>query len=280
MARSDEIRKWLGQDYSRWSKLRRVMAAFYHNRVPRKLKFRLAGFLHWLTKAILACSAPILALWYGSISSFWIAGVAVAGLLSLHVIVSFFDRLSPSDQKDNQAETFVRVGDLLSLFRSSPIKASHRSEAIRACLGILENMALPITKSVKGEISVSLLVYVGSSATRMRISERNPGNTRPTNREVDGDMLLGHHCCSHDALPRVVDDIRQFGKGVAKSPTQAKLSYRSIFIIPLDPDPAKGRKAKGFISIDCARPYAFYGNRSNEIIVTSEPIKALISELI
>ena len=279
MPQAEEIRRWLENDYSRFTKIKRGLSALYYNRVPRTLRFRPLRFMNWLMKAVLASSAPILAYAYGTIPA-WMATVAALALFVVNTLIGLFDRITDTGAVDNQAETFVRVGDLVTAFKAGSVRAPNRTDAIRSCLGILENMALPITKSNKGDISVSLIVYVGNSSTKMRISDRNPGNTRPTNREIEGDKLLGHHCCAFDAAPRVIDDILSFGKELAKSPTQPNLAYRSIFVIPLEAQPADPRKAKGFISIDCARPYAFYGNRSNEIIITSEPLKTLISELI
>jgi hypothetical protein len=149
-----------------------------------------------------------------------------------------------------------------------------------ACLGIIENFVLPVTGSRRGEISVTLLVYEGTSRAKMRVRSRNPGNKRPINREVPSKSLLGHHACSSGSAPRVVNHIGHFGKDFAKSPTQTKLTYKSILIIPIECHTSEGTIIKGYVSVDAARPYAFYGNRANVIVVMCEPIINQLQQLI
>jgi hypothetical protein len=175
----------------------------------------------------------------------------------------------------------IRFGDLLTSFKANAVKGGpNREAAIEACLGIVETIALPATKSKQGEISVTLITYLGNSHSRMRVRKRNPGNMRPANREFDSERILGHHVCQHGNAPMIVNQIKHFGKDFAQSPTQTRYDYKSILVIPLPCDDESGQKPKGFVSIDCNRPYAFYGNRANEIAVMSAPIVAQLREMV
>lgn len=285
MARSDKnerlVQSWIKDSYSPPRKLVRWSKGFYHNRVPRK--FRFSGVLHWLAKTGMASSAPVVAWAYGSISGLLATGVAGAIFVG-HSTVSFLDNLSKEkaiQSDDNQTDIVVRFGDLLVAHKvRGTLNDIERDDAIRACLGVLEVFSRQITRSRSGDISVSLVLYSGSSRTRMKVRYRNPGNTRPVNREVDADRMLGHIACVNDALPRVVHDLREFGRGAVASPTQSHAEYRSIFFFPLAVGEGTEKVVRGFVSIDCKRPYAFYGNRSNAIVVTCEPILSHIGELI
>lgn len=276
----ERIRVWLADDYRRPARFWRWLRGYYHNRIPRD--FRLIHLGHWLTKTGLASSAPGFAYFYGSITG----GVAIiAGIAFFcgHSFVSLIGRFATDSAikpTQNQSEVLVRFGDLLAAFKTNPVPAANKDDAIRACLGILENFSRQIAKSPKGDVSVSLVLYVGNSTTQMRIRHRNSGNERPINRAFDGSSLLGHHACNAEALPRVVHDIRSFGKSALKSPTQSKVDYRSIFIIPLEVENNEVKRVRGFVSIDCKRPFAFYGNRADAIIVTCQPIVSHIKELI
>jgi len=285
LARSKKIQKrvhsWIEDDYGLPWKVVRWSKGVYYNRAPTTLRFY--GLLHWLTKTGMASSAPLVAWVYGSISGLLATGVAGAIFVG-HSTVSFFDGLSKekaSQSDDNQTDIVVRFGDLLVAHKvKGTLNDIERDDAIRACLGVLEVFSRQITKTRSGDISVSLVLYSGSSQGRMKVRYRNPGNTRPVNREVDADKMLGHTACVNGALPRVVHDLREFGKGSITSPTQSKADYRSIFFFPLTVDSGDEKVVRGFVSIDCKRPYAFYGNRSSSIVVTCEPILNHIGELI
>ncbi|MBT1155718.1 hypothetical protein J1C56_08950 [Aminobacter anthyllidis] len=270
---------WLSEDFNVWQRFGRNALGLYHNKLPRE--FRLVGLTHWLSRTALASSAPGLAYFYGSIPG-WTAIVAGGGFFLAHSLVGVLDKLSKaksSDDNDVQSEMIIRVGDLLSSLKSRIAKSSDKDDAIRACLGIIENYARTVTKSKKGDLSVSLVLFSGNSTTRMKVRHRNPGNNRPTNREFDGRSLLGFHACGSGPAPRVVQDLKWFGKPALVSPTQQKVGYRSILIVPVQSSGTAGA-IRGFVSIDCARPYAFYGNRSNVIMVTCEPVFSHINELI
>ncbi|WP_442580698.1 hypothetical protein ACSBOB_01470 [Mesorhizobium sp. ASY16-5R] len=271
---------WLADDFGRPFRARRYLKGFYYNRLPRD--FRFAGVLHWLAKTSLASSAPAVAFYYGSVGSAT-AAITAAAIFGGHSIVSFLDRMSKdkaAGSSERQAEMMVRLGDLLNGFKGKSVASSDRDDVIRACLGILENYVRMITLSKKGDISVSLVLFVGASSTKMKVRHRNAGNDRPTNREFPATHLAGYRACQRGTEPRVVHDLREFPREAMVSPTQSAVTYRSIFIVPVASQTNDGPKVKGFVSIDSPRPYAFYGNRSNMIMVTCEPVFSRINELI
>src|SRR5690606_27676354 len=160
-------------------------AAFWHNKVPRRIRFW--GVVHLLFRAALIAAAPAAAAYYGTIT--WTqASVVAAVLVALNIASTFADQLSKSSDgpADFAMEGLVRVGDLLSTYKPSAVRGGDsRETAIGACLGIIESIALAITKARKGEISVALILYTGTGGSRMRVRKRNPGNLRPANREFD-----------------------------------------------------------------------------------------------
>jgi len=270
---------WINDSYPLHRRAAQWLRGLYYNRVPRH--FRPAGLTHFVLKSGLAASAPVLAWLYGTISG-GKATIIGAALFFLHSVVSFFDALSIEKNSQTDENDFVlRIGDLLASHKvGGTLQDSDRDGAIRACLGMLEIVARHVTKSRRGEISVSLVQYVGSSRSRMKVRYRNTGNTRPVNREVDANRMLGHNVCVCGALPRVLHDLREIEKSSIQSPTQSKIDYRSIFFLPIKVGEGERQEVKGFVSIDCKRPYAFYGNRAREIVVDCEPILNHIGELI
>ncbi|TAX39166.1 hypothetical protein [Rhizobium leguminosarum] len=274
------VAAWLNDAHGPLYRFRRGAMSLYHNKLPRE--FRFFGVFHWLTKTSIASSAPGFAWFYGSIAGTIAVGASVV-IFSAHSFAGFMDRMSrekASNPSDNQADILVRFGDLLSAIKSKASQTRDKDEAITACLSILEIFSRQITKSKKGDISVSLVLYSGSSRARMKVRHRNLGNERPRNREFDSASVLGHHACQSGPFPRVVHDIRHFGSAAMKSPTQSKMNYKSIFIIPLEVDGNNETVMRGFVSIDAKLPYAFYGNRANVIIVTCEPVINQLRELI
>ncbi|HWM48536.1 MAG TPA: hypothetical protein VNR11_16645 [Xanthobacteraceae bacterium] len=274
-----QVRAWLDDDYGRLQRWQRAAAGVFYNRFPRS--FRALPIFHWFGRNALAASAPIVALFYGTIgqvTAFWAAG----GLFFANVAVWVLGVLSEKKKGNGEAEAeaLVRFGDLLSAFKVGAVAKANRDRAIGACLGILEIHARRITKTKKGELSVSLVQYVGSSTTKMTIKYRNPGNLRSVGREFDCSALLGHHACQAGALPRVVHNLSQFGKNLT-SPTQSTIDYKSMLFIPLEvATSGGGARLKGFVSFDCQRPYAFYGNRNREIAVTCRPVIDHLKDLL
>ncbi len=269
------VSKWLADDYSRLERWHRGLSGIFYNRMPRR--FSLLPVTHWLIKTGLASSAPLIAFYYGSIgmnTAYYAASALFATNIVLNFLGLFLEKKNYEDP-----EALVRFGDLLTSFKVNSVAKQKRDDAIRACLGILEVHTRRITKSDKGEIAVSLVQYVGSSSSLMTIRHRNPGNNRAVGREFDGTDLLGHHACQGVPLPRVVHHTRFFGS--LNSPTQSGANYKSLMFIPLEVAGPKGEnRVKGFVSIDCQRPYGFYGNRSREIMVTCRPIVDHIRDLL
>lgn len=277
-ADQETIRRWLDEDLGRFGWFRQKVGAVWHNKIPKR--FRLFGLTHGLLKSVLIVSAPAASFFYGAVSlasAAWVGG-ALLGLNAASAIADGLSKVKASS--DYQSEALIRFGDLLTTLKRDAVKGQERDMAISACLGIIENSCLPLTKSRKGDISVTLILYQGASTTKLRVSKRNPGNERPTNREIDAERLLGHYACQHSATPRVVSDLQLFGKTFSVSPTQNRVNYRSILIVPLEA-PRRGESAiRGFVSIDHKRPYAFHGNLANVIVVTCEPIINQLRELL
>ena len=276
-----KISEWLSGNVAWYMRIYDAIKGIYNNKIPRE--FRILGIGHWISKTFLASSAPCVAYYFYASISGWTAMVASAAIFIGHSIVGMLDRGSKEKKKGmpvGDSEILIRFGDLLAALRANSTAAPNKDDAIRACLGILEIFARQITKSNKGDVSVSLVQYIGNSRSKMRIKYRNPGNERPVNREFDCRHLAGHYACQAGIAPRVVNDIRQFGRAGRTSPTQSTVNYRSIFIIPIAPRKADGNHVSGFVSIDCSRPYAFYGNRDNIITVTCEPVISHIRDLI
>lgn len=275
-----QVELWLADDYAWPARWRRAIAGVMHNRVPRQ--FRPMPVLHWLSRQGLASTPPFILLYYGTIG-FTTAYIAAGGLFIANAFVGFLGLAAEPKAipDDAHAEAMVRFGDLLGAFKTGSVPAARKPDAIRACLGILEIYARRITKTSKGDVSVSLVQYAGSSSTKLKILHRNPGNLRPVDgREFDGRYVLGHHACQHGARPCVVHQLNHFGRHL-QSPTQSRVEYKSIFFIPIEATTAGGGvRVKGFVSIDCKRPYAFYGNRSREISVTCRPIVDHLKDLL
>ena len=115
----------------------------------------------------------------------------------------------------------------------------------------------------------------------MRVRQRNPGNTRPKGRgDLDTERILGHHVCQRGEAPLAINHIKHFGKEFARSPTQSRYDYKSILLIPMVCDTRDGPRKKGFVSIDCNHPYAFYGNRANSIVTMAKPILSRLKEML
>lgn len=271
------IEDWLAGRPNRWETLR----GLYYNKKPQR--FRLFGFAHSLLHLLIVSSAPALAWFYGSISPST-AVIVGAILFVANWLLKFLSILSTekaSPTVDSQSDLMVRLGDLLTALNGrSKVSDDDRDDAIRACLGIIDVFCRQMTRAKKQEIAVSLVLYSDRDRVKMRIRHRNPGNERPVNREFDASRTIGHQACQRDGKPRVINDIKRFGKLAVVSPTQSDVDYRSIYFIPLETMADEMPLIRGFLSIDSKQPFAFYGNRANAIIVTCEPIVAHIKDLL
>ncbi|MFW2545515.1 hypothetical protein ACN2XU_23040 [Primorskyibacter sp. 2E107] len=272
------VKVWVEEDPSSLQKLKNSVLFWYYNKIPRGLRF--FGITHFLAKFGLIASAPSLAFFvYERITGLQ-AATATGVLFFLFVASSVLDNWSKG--KNNAAEqasveAWVRIGDLITSVKSSATPAANKDDTLTAALGVIEAYARQITKSPKRSISVSLALYDGKSTTSMKIRHRNPGNERPTGRKLKNlERVMGHIACQAGPEPRVVPDLRSFGKEAFFSPTQSTCTYRSIVILPIT---ALGNgKIKGFVSIDCDRPHAFHGNIADQLVVTTEPLINHIEE--
>lgn len=251
---------------------------FRYNKLLRD--FSIGRLLSWLSRLAMSISGPAITHFVFkkiSIAEAAIASGVVFSLFTMNSLLEQWLKRKSSVVDAASAETWVRIGDLINSVKSSATPAHERDGSITATLGVIEGYARTVTRSPKGEISVSLALYDGESTTKMKIRHRNPGNERPIGRPVkDINKVLGHIACQSGPGARVVNDLKDFGKEAMFSPTQSSLKYRALLLIPVTS--SRTEKVKGFISIDCARPYAFYRNRAKRLVVTCEPLIDHIQE--
>lgn len=276
-----QIQVWLKDDPNLARKVARWFKASYNNRWPKR--FRFFGVLHWTSRTAMASSAPAIA--YGIYESISLLTAAVAsGVIFLgHSLVSVLDSASKekkSPSSDAGTETIIRLGEVLAATKPKTREEGARNDAIRSALGVIEVFVRQVTGCEKGEISVSVALYNGSSDHQMTIRHRNPGNTRPINRKFDGRSALGHYACQAGRQPRIVHDVRGLHRDLQKSPTQSAASYRSFLIVPLIIRRGQEERVGGFLSIDSNRPYCFFGKRASIIVVNVEPIIEHIQDLL
>lgn len=251
---------------------------FRHNKFLRD--FSIGRLLSWLSRLAISTSGP--AITHFIFKKITLAEAAIASgvifvLFTINSLLEQWLKRKSSVVDAASAETWVRIGDLITSVKSSATPAHERDGSITATLGVIEGYARTVTRSPKGEISVSLALYDGESTTKMKIKHRNPGNERPIGRPLrDLNKVLGHIACQSGPGARVVNDLKDFGKEAMFSPTQSSRNYRSLLLIPITS--SRTQKIKGFISIDCARPYAFYRNRAKQLVVTCEPLIDHIQE--
>lgn len=275
------VEKWISDAPRFARRAARWAMASYHHRLPRHM--RPWAILHLLSKTAAACSAPFVAYVVYQTITAWMAGIAAALIVLLQAAVGFFDRLSKersSPQQHDQTEAIVRIGDLLGLCAPASKQQTIRDDMVRSALGIIENFARQVTHSKKGEISVSTALYQGNSNSRMHIRHRNPGNTRPVNRNFDGRAVLGHHACQAGDSPKIVHNLKRMNRIFRTSPTRSEVIYQSFLIIPLNIDRNGRTTIGGFLSIDATRPYTFYGNRGTQLIVNCQPVVEHIQRLL
>lgn len=280
-----KVDKWLTGDISRRERVFRYFKVFYYNRCAGLLsRIRFWGVVNWLVKTTVIASAPMVAWFYDDAISLAKAVVVSLGLFLAHGFVNLLDKLSlqkSGDASGAETELVTRFGEVIDAYDENSTRQEDKDISIVASLGIIEILAGVVTKTRKGEVAVSLATYTGPGQERMRIRHRNPGNTRPLNKEFQGNDFLGHRACQAGTDPRVVNDLKDFGQTGLVSPTQSSVNYRSIFIIPLGVENGQGQETVlGFLSIDCTRPYAFFGERQNAIMVDIEPVVRHIKQLI
>jgi hypothetical protein len=274
-----KVAVWLAEDEPNlFGKIWSGLVFFRHNTFLRD--FSIGRLLSWLSRLAMSVSGPAFAHFIFKKITLVEAAIASGVIFALFTFNSILEqwlRRKSSVVDAASAETWVRIGDLITSVKSSATPAQERDGSIMATLGVIEGYARTVTRSPKGEISVSLALYDGESTTKMKIKHRNPGNERPIGRPVKNlKKVLGHLACQSGPGARVVNDLKDFGKEAMFSPTQSSRNYRSLLLIPITS--SRTQKIKGFISVDCARPYAFYRNRARQMIVTCEPLIDHIQE--
>ncbi len=242
--------------------------------------FSIGRVLSWLSRLAMSTSGPAITHCISkkiTLEEAAFASFVIFVLFTINSLAEQWLKRKSSVVDAASAETWVRIGDLISSVKSSATPAQARDSSITATLGVIEGYARTVTRSPKGEISVSLALYDGESTSKMKIKHRNPGNERPIGRPVKNlNKVLGHIACQSGPGARVVNDLKDFGEEAKFSPTQSSINYRSILLIPITS--SRTQKIKGFISVDCARPFAFYNNRAKQMVVTCEPLIDHIQE--
>lgn len=178
-----------------------------------------------------------------------------------------------------EMDLVVRFSEMMSLVEHRSVDQDDATDGIRAALGVIEIIARHVVRAEKGEIAVALATYNGGHSQEMKIRLRNPGNERAV-KKFSTRFVIGHYVCQRGRAPRAVHDLRCFGPSGNTSPTQSSVNYRSILFIPLSRIRAGKVEPCGFISVDSARPYAFYGGRDNEIIVACETFTSHVQTLL
>lgn len=275
-----KVEKWLTDDKSFRESFFDYLRYLWFNKLPKG--FSVSSVTHWLLKLAIFISGPTISFAvYGKIS-FNQAVLAIGALAFLYCVSWFFDRRSAKAKSEGYASTealWVQFGDLIDSVKSEATLKANKDKSVRASLGIIQNYAQSITKSSKAEVSVTVALYKGSGREKMTIFARNPDSDRPLGRTIhDLDYVLGHRACLYGNHPRVVGDLKKFGKYAFKSPTQAKCSYRSILLVPLTSERGENREMQGFMSVDCVRPHAFHGSNADEILMTCEPFISHIKQ--
>jgi len=275
----EKVTIWLEEREPGFFKRLWLSFLFYrHNKWLREISW--LKTMSWFIRFVASATAPAIAHFvYARISlpEALIATALLFVVFSANTIFEVWAKRKSSVVEVASAELWVRVGDLINSVKSSATPASDRDGSITATLSVIEGYARVVTGSSKGEISVSLALYDGRSTSSMKIKHRNSGNERPIGRGVRNlQRVFGHIACQSGLGPRVVHDLKSFGKEALFSPTQSSRNYRAILVIPIAS--SKTERIKGFVSIDCARPYAFFGNRSDRLVVTVEPLIDHIQE--
>lgn len=275
----EKIRRWLTDRPTFFERVSRGLLALWYNKIPKHI--RVFTILHWLSETALASSGPAVAYLLSDKVSFWSAVTLSVVIFLVRCLIGVFYQLSREKTPSEQGlaeELVVRFSEIIS---SMPPDKTHQDDkhvSITAALDIIEIAARKITKAEKGDISVCLATRNGSSEIEMKIRHRNRRSERPLMR-FQADRTLAYRACKAGGDPRVINDIRDFGKFGRQSPTQSVVNYRSIFVVPISHGGEPG-KIVGWVSIDSRRPYAFYGNRASAIIVLCEPFVNHIAELV
>lgn len=275
-----KVQRWLEDDPHHIERIYNWLRRKIFQRRPKGI--RILAILHWIIKFLIYGSAPFLAHFVYDRITLLQAAAATALLFVLHALSSALNEWSKSKKGTSdlaESEMWVRVGDLVNSVKSDATPPPDRDASVEAALGIIEGYARLVTRSRKGEISVSLAIYEGSSSTNMKIKHRNPGNTRPRGRRLrDLDTVLGHRACQAGDEPRIVADLKRFGREGFRSPTQSQCAYRALCLIPVKS--VRTGNSKGFLSIDCVTPHAFDGTVAKKLLVTCEPLIDHISHQI
>ena len=248
----------------------------------RRFQFRWLSLPYFLVVTLLTASGPAIAYQTsGNLDEQNAVALFVLIFIALAVtyLIDRWSRAQLARVSGPLQEVWVRVGDLLNTIKSTATAAHQKDGSIEASLAIAASIAAEIAKVKSGETAASLVQYRGTGFSRMQVTHRNRGSSRPVSRRIkELNTLLGHHACQRAVAPRVVPDIRKFGPLGRKSPTQTTHSYRSILIQPVVS--SRTGLLKGFISIDCTLPHAFHSHRADDLVALLEPIKAHIEDMI
>mgnify|MGYP001090570447 CR=1 FL=1 len=210
-----KVAVWLTEDEpSLLGKIWNRLLFLRHDTLLRDIS--IGRLLSWLSRLATSTSGPVITHFIFKKITLAEAAIASGVIFVLFTINSLLEqwlRRKSSVVDAASVETWVRIGDLITSVKSSATPAQERDGSITATLGVIESYARTVTRSLKGEISVSLALYDGGSTTKMKIKHRNPGNERPIGRPLKKlNKVLGHLACQSGPGARVVNDLEDFGR--------------------------------------------------------------------
>lgn len=266
-----KVETWLSNGTSRRQRLTDGFHAARHMiRLP-EFSVRLATNIV-LRVALIA--VPFALAWYTqnlSAPAASMAALAIAALqAAIHISNGGFFRTT-SEHYDDLSKLLDRAAEVMRDMKirvntSGSVENHRRHErAITATLSIIEDYILHMIAGRKGEVTVTFAVYRSLEEGRIEILCRNRGSDRPCGEIVADKGMLAHRACQRGVEPRTVNDIHHFGEEARISPTSSSVSYRSFLILPLFEPDETNPKPYAFITIDCKKPYAFYGKRARYI---------------
>lgn len=264
------VSDWLTGSVAEKRRRRDKFWSFYYYKLP--YFFKPVNFLQNVFKLLQIASGPLIAAYFyktlGVPQALYASVVLVSLYLALSVLKWWKERRSNGSGVGDRI-VFLRISELVQSVQSAATLSRNKPDSIRSCLGIIEACARNIAKSKEGDVSVSLVMYKGSSTNKMEIRYRNHGSSRKTPHTInDLSVVLGHYLCQSEKRVRIVNDLKAFGADFFVSPSGSEAKYRSVCFFRIDD--MQTDRPRGFVSVDCTTPYAFAGRRGKNLIIDCE----------
>ena len=153
-----KVAVWLTEDEpSLLGKIWNRLLFLRHDTLLRDIS--IGRLLSWLSRLATSTSGPVITHFIFKKITLAEAAIASGVIFVLFTINSLLEqwlRRKSSVVDAASVETWVRIGDLITSVKSSATPAQERDGSITATLGVIESYARTVTRSLKGEISVSL----------------------------------------------------------------------------------------------------------------------------